>query len=124
MRDMDLIRLLLMRSAGHDVTEEVEKYSIPVRAFHIALLKDAGFVIAVIVHDAEGNISMARTARLTWQGYEFLQLMLDKTIWNRAKAAIIDKGVPWATPLLVHWLKIQACNHIPGLEHFLPPEQP
>ena len=112
---MDLIRLLLMRSAGHDVAAECEKYSIEDRAFHIALLKDAGYVIAVIMHDAQGNISKARTARLTWQGYEFLQLMLDNTIWNKAKKVIIDKGVPWATPLLVHWLKIQACSHIPGL---------
>jgi hypothetical protein len=121
---MDLIRLLLMRSAGYDVAEDVNKYSDEERAFHIALLKDAGYVIAVIGHDEHGNINRARTARLTWQGYEFLQLMLDKTIWNRAKEVIIDKGVPWATPLLIHWLKIQACNHIPGLASFLPPEQP
>ena len=122
---MDLIRLLLMRAAGYeDAAAEAEQYPIPQRAFHTALLKDAGYVIAVISDDEHGFPARAATVRLTWQGYEFLQLMWDKTIWNRAKATIIEKGVPWATPLLIHWLKIQACSHIPGLEHFLPPEQP
>lgn len=121
---MDLIRLLLMRAAGdQDATAEAEQFSVQERAFHTALLKDAGYVIAAINHDEHGYPSHAVTTRLTWQGYEFLQLVQDKTIWNRAKKTIIDKGISWATPLLVHWLKIQACSHIPGLKHFLPPEE-
>lgn len=76
-RDMDLIRLLLMRSAGYDVAAEIEKHSVQERAFHVALLKDAGYVIALITPDESGLPSKAATSRLTWQGYDFLQLMLD-----------------------------------------------
>ena len=122
MRDMDLIRLLLMRSAGHDVAEQVEKYPIPDRAFHIELLRDAGYVIAVVDYDEHGSPSRARTSRLTWQGYEFLQVMLDDKTWNRAKKLIIDKGIPWSASLLFQWLKMEARSHFPGLKDILPPE--
>ncbi len=121
-RDMDLIRLLLMRSADHDVAADVEKYPVETRAFHVALLQDAGYVIAVVSNDQNGRPAKAAVVRLTWQGYEFLQLMLDRNIWNRAKKVIIDKGVPWATPLLIQWLKMEACRHIPGLESDVPPD--
>ena len=121
-RDMDLIRLLLMRSASHDIATELEKYPSEMRAFHVALLQDAGYVIAAVSNDQNGLPVSAATIRLTWQGYEFLQLMLDGNIWNRAKKTFIDKGVPWATPLLVRWLKMEACRHIPGLESHTPPD--
>jgi hypothetical protein len=114
-RDMDLIRLLLKRGAGYDVAAEIEKYPVPVRAFHIALLKDAGYVIALVTTDEQGQPAQAVTSRLTWQGYDFLQLMLDDGVWNKAKKLIIDKGIPWTGALLYQWLKAEARRHIPGL---------
>jgi hypothetical protein len=123
-RDMDLIRLLLMRSADYDVSAEVERYSVEQRAFHIALLQDAGYVLAVISTDERGLPNKAATIRLTWQGYEFLQSMTDSKIWQRAKDTIIDAGVPWTASLLFEWLKLQARQHIPGLDTLLPPSSP
>jgi len=114
-RDMDLIRLLLMRSAGYDVAAEIDKHPVSVRAFHVALLKDAGYVIALISTDEHGQIARAATSRLTWQGYDFLQLMLDDGMWKKAKKVIIDKGIPWTAALLYQWLKAEARRHIPGL---------
>ena len=111
---MDLVRLLLMRSAGHDVAKDLEPYSDEERAFHVALLKDAGYVEAVVRTDERGFPNGAAVIRLTWQGYEFLQAMMDNKIWKAAKEHILKPGVSWTTSLLLEWLKLQAREHIPG----------
>ena len=53
-RDMDLIRLLLMRASGYDVSADLAPYTDKQRALHTALLKDAGYVDAVISPAEEG----------------------------------------------------------------------
>jgi hypothetical protein len=119
-RDMDLIRLLLMRSSGYDVAKDLEPYSDQERAFHVALLKDAGYVDAVIRTDAKGFPNGSVVIRLTWQGYEFLQAMTDSKIWKSAKEHILKPGVSWTTSLLLEWLKLEARRHIPGFPDIAP----
>lgn len=118
-RDMDLIRLLLMRSADYDVDKKLRPYSEAERAFHVALLKDAGYVEAVIRTDENGLPKGAVVIRLTWQGYEFLQAMTDNKIWKLAKEHILRPGVSWTSSLLLEWLKLKARESIPGFPDVL-----
>ena len=117
---MDLIRLLLMRSAGHNVAKDLEPFSDEERAFHVALLKDAGYVEALIRTNEVGFPNGSKVIRLTWQGYEFLQAMTDNKIWKSAKEHILKPGVSWTTSLLLEWLKLEARRHIPGFPDITP----
>ena len=108
---MDLIRLLLMRGAGYDVSNEFKRFTTEQCAFHTALLKDAGFVDAVIVPNPIGFPCKAETIRLTWQGFEFLELVKDPRLWAGSKK-VFTKAAGWATPLLVEWLKSEAKRHL------------
>ena len=119
-RDMDLIRLLLLGSAGYDVEEELKDYTGEQMAFHIALLKDAGFVDAEVTCNEHGFPAVAAIIRLTWNGYEFLELAKDSKAWKASKD-VLQKAGSWSVSLLLEWLKAEAKSHIPGFEHVLPP---
>src|SRR5438067_163459 len=114
-RDMDLIRLLLLRSAGdEDALRLAEQYSVPERAYHVALLKDAGFVEAAISRDQHGLPSGAVVMRLTWQGHDFLDAMRDDNIWKKAKEKILKPGVSWTFSILIEFLKAEAKQKLFG----------
>jgi hypothetical protein len=115
-RNMELIRLLLMRSEGDEqAAKEAEHYSVEERACHVALLKDAGFVQAMIRTDSEGRPSGAVVIRLTWQGHDFLQATRDPKIWNKIKDTILKEGVSWTSSLLLQLLKYEAKRRLTGL---------
>jgi hypothetical protein len=108
-RDMDLIRLLLLRSEGdEEAAQLVEKYEVPERAYHVALLQQAGFVDADITCDEHGQPNGAIVRGLTWQGHEFLDAMRDDTVWKKAKNKMIKPGVSWTASLLFEVLKAEA----------------
>jgi hypothetical protein len=108
-RDMDLIRLLLLRSVGDEKAARlVEKYDVPERAHHVALLQQAGFVDAVVTCDEYGQPTRAIVRGLTWQGHEFLDAMRDDTVWKKAKNKMIKPGVSWTVSLLFEVLKAEA----------------
>ena len=112
-RDMDLVRLLLQRSAGdHAAASKVEEYPVEDRAYHVALLKDAGFVEASILKDEYGQPAKAAVVRLTWQGHEFLQAMSDDGVWDKVKKTVMKDGVAWTTSLLLLILKQEAKNRL------------
>jgi hypothetical protein len=103
-RDMDLIRnILLQTEAGQPIVGE--KTAV---VYHIALLKEAGFVEAVIRNGPLGMPSEAVIRRLTWAGHDFLDAMRDETIWKKAKDKFIKPGVSWTVSILAEWLKQEA----------------
>ena len=103
-RDMDLIRnILLQTEAGQPIVGE--KTAV---VYHIALLKEAGFVEAVIRNGPWGMPSEAVIRRLTWAGHDFLDAMRDETIWKKAKDKFIKPGVSWTVSILAEWLKQEA----------------
>jgi hypothetical protein len=108
---MGLARLLLLNGAGYDVVEDLKAYTARQCAFHVALLKDAGFVEAVIRQDHIGFPSGATIIRLTWQGFEFLELVKDPEVWRGTKK-VFDKAVSWSMPVLMEWLKTEAKRHL------------
>jgi hypothetical protein len=119
-RDMDLVRLLLMHHAGYDIGEQTKDYTPKQVALHGAILHDAGYVQAEVVDGGDGFPEYTRIFRLTWQGYEFLELAKDSKLWRASKEAVKKAG-SWSFSILAELLKAEARKHFPELNHILPP---
>lgn len=105
-RNMDLVRLLLMRSEGDaDAATACEKFGVDERAYHVQLLIDAGLVEGFVRRDQKGAFTGAVVSRLTWAGHDFLQSVRDDTLWNKAKKHVLKPGASWTFDILKEWAK-------------------
>lgn len=105
-RNMDLIRLLLMRSEGDEAAQEAcEKYSFEERGYHVQLMLDAGLVEGETIRGADGEFAGAAVSRLTWAGHDFLETMRDDTLWRKAKEHVLKPGASWSFDILKEWAK-------------------
>jgi len=107
-RDMELIRLLLMQVESGEMPAGLENYDELTRAYHVALMHDAGLVEASIVKDHRGMVRGAMIFRLTWAGHDFLDAARNDTIWNKAKEKVLRPGASFTFGLLVEYLKTEA----------------
>lgn len=122
-RDMDLVRLMLLRTEALGVDEEAgaryhaecEKYDPYVRAHHIAIMKEAGLIIGEAVTDVKGIPAKGFILRLTWQGHEFLDAARSDTIWRKAQETLLKPAASWSFSLLVEYLKAEAKERL-GLD--------
>lgn len=115
-RNMDLIREILLQKEA-DKTPMVlpdcsgqEEF-----AYHVALLKEAGFVEAIIRPDRLGMPKAAQVLRLTWAGHDFLDAARNDTVWNMAKEKIIESGKSWTISMLTEVLKALAKQELSKL---------
>ena len=86
-RDMDLIRLLLMRLGGIEV--DLSGYDDQQVAHHYMLLEDVGFINGVVnVTRTFGkpiiNLNLDKM-RLNWKGQNLLDLIADEDVWEQIK---------------------------------------
>ncbi len=103
-RNLQLIRKLLLdiesNSNGFDIVtiDDIEGYSNEQVQYHLALLNEAGLIIA---HDASaGDGIHFIPVRLTWDGHEFLDSARNDTIWNKTLHEIGKVTESVALPLL------------------------
>lgn len=108
-RDLDLVRKILIAVEEKPDLEpseiSIEGYDFEVVAFHLLILKEAGLVDAEISDDAAGEIAGAFAIRLTWAGFEFLDLARTDTVWNKSKMFLKEKAVSVSLALLTEVLK-------------------
>ena len=108
-RDLELIRKILEEIETNDKTYanemEIDGYDSNTIAFHIDLLNEAGYVKAIIEYEANGGYASAFAERLTWQGYEFLELSRNNTLWEKAKKVLKEKSISISVSLLTELLK-------------------
>jgi hypothetical protein len=92
-RDMDLLRELLFTIErgeefngqswiSFDRQEYLCGHSPDEVMYHLSILKDNGFILAVV------SGSTPQVSRLTWQGHEFLDNIKDAGIWKSTKAKV------------------------------------
>jgi len=109
-RDMELIRLLLLKVEGEDKTD-LNKYSEAQQVYHMALLIEAELVKGGSQDDADGYPLNATFSRLTWKGHEFLDAARNPSIWNKAMEKMKSVGASLPLPviqdLLISFLKKQ-----------------
>lgn len=100
-RDMDLIRLLLLKLeafdhppgtvyslSGHDEEVAVEGYSADQIGYHLDLMREAGFI------ECPGSQPMRGVtfSRLSWAGHDFLDSVRDPAIWVKTKTGVTAAG--------------------------------
>lgn len=91
-RNLDIIRLLLLKYEGADQVIGLDNFSKEKQLYHSVLLIEAGYVHGVVIPDQSGNPVSTRVNRLTWAGHEFLELSRDDTIWNHAKTVVAESA--------------------------------
>ena len=96
-RNFDLIRsiLLVIESSPPDSTItnsqlNIEGHDPSIVGFHVEMLKNAGFIDAVIEKNFSGSAFMIKG--INWEGYEFLDNAKNDTIWKKFKAQAESKG--------------------------------
>jgi len=113
-RDMDLIRKILQRiEADQDLN--LDDYSTEEICYHVALLKDAGFLEAFLSTGESGDITGVSVTRLTWQGHDFLDATRDDTLWCKAREHVLKPAASWTFSLLLEWLKQEAHRRVFGV---------
>jgi hypothetical protein len=107
-RNMDLVRLLLIRSEGdEDAATACETFTVEERAYHVQLLIDAGLVEGVVRRGAQGAFTGAVVSRLTWAGHDFLESVRDDAVWKKAKEQVLKPGASWTFDILKEWVKYE-----------------
>ena len=103
-RDFQLIRKLLLeietQSNGIDVVTlvDIKGYSDKQVQYHLALLDEAGLIVAHDVSSGDGLNFIP--VRLTWEGHEFLDNARNNTIWNKTLHDIGEVTESVALPVL------------------------
>jgi hypothetical protein len=108
-RDLELIRSILETVEATDFTPgqniDVKSYDFKTVAFHVELLKEAGYVVATIGKTDSGEYTHVWPRRLTWEGYEFLDLSRSETVWQKSKKILKDKSISVSVAVLTELLK-------------------
>ena len=99
-RDMNLIRLLLLKTEGEDPKPDLSAYTEDQRVYHSALLIEAELVHGETVLDGSGQPVGTVILRPTWAGHEFLDAARNDTIWHKAGERIKKSGVDVTLSLL------------------------
>ncbi len=115
-RNMDLVRRILLEAekspqGGCTGNPQVDGYSELEVQFHVHLLNQAGLINAAefqsLVHGPTAEITS-----ITWAGYDFIDTFRSDTVWNAAKAKLIDVGVPLTIEYLVLYGKELAKEYL------------
>lgn len=117
-RDMDIIRkiILAVRQAETQVIS-VEGITPQQFAMHAQLLVEAGLVTAALGGDTNRISTSAMIYRLTWDGHEFADAIIDDTLWKKAKEIVIKPAASWTFSLLWEYLKMELRRQLPGLDN-------
>jgi hypothetical protein len=122
-RDMDLIRLQLMRVEGEEPEPDLAAYSEDQKIYHMALLIEGGLVDGLIRTDGNGYPSGTVAIRLTWSGHEFLDAARNDTIWHKVSKKFKGEGLSIGFELLKTVLIETAKDHLRTLA-ILPGQPP
>ncbi|EPC1025587.1 DUF2513 domain-containing protein [Enterobacter hormaechei] len=95
-RNWDLIREILVKGEALSEKEmfgetSFKEYDVNEVAYHLVMLDKAGFIEAI--NNGGLNHQTRICTGLTWEGYDFLDKIRDKAVWNRTKTILKDKGL-------------------------------
>ena len=98
-RDMELIRLLLLKVEGEDIPD-LSRFTEEQQTYHLAQLINAELAHGGVVEDERGYPCAAVATWLTWKGHEFLDAARNETIWKKAISRIKATGAALPLPIL------------------------
>ena len=97
-RDLDLIRKILLKIEDSNVDEaltniQIEGHEHDETAYHISLLKSAGFIEGEILYGMGSVVPSAYMIfGMTWEGHDFLDACRNEGIWVKAKEKLKTVG--------------------------------
>lgn len=97
MRDWELIREILLRASEKPPGQmldasEVSGWEPLVVGAHIAMLHDANYLKAVLMR-GHAIVTSALVSEITMKGYDLLDTLKSKPVWDRIKTIAKDKGI-------------------------------
>lgn len=109
-RDLELIRKILLTVEEHEDLEpfdlELEDYDENKINFHLQLLDEASFIETILERDETGAIVLAQPIRMTWKGFEFLDMARNNNVWEKSKKFVAQKSVSVSISMFVEIMKI------------------
>ena len=98
-RDMDLVRKIILKIEDeYESTAllniKIEDYTVEQIAAHCKMLYEAGLISSCDIKYANNNIYIFSVGNLTWEGYEYLELIRDDSIWKKVKDTAKNQGIP------------------------------
>ena len=97
-RNFDLIRSILLAVEASPPNSTITNSQLDIEgvdpatvAFHVEMLKDAGYIDAAIAQNFSG-IQRFMIKKINWDGYEFLDNAKNNTVWKKFKAQAEAKG--------------------------------
>ncbi len=117
-RDMDLVRLILLRSAEKPDPKPsrnttFDGYDCETVGYHICLLCQANFLDGFVPRLTNAHsYRHCMIGNLTWEGNEFLDAAKNDSLWNKAKRLVADKGAELTVDALKAALKIVVTSQL------------
>jgi hypothetical protein len=119
-RDLDLSRAILKfveehcsASGGLDKRIEIDGYDRDTVYAHTELLIEDGYIDGQMMRAGPNNSPMEVVIRkLTNRGHDAIAIAASDTLWNKAKKAAVDKGVPLTFSAIIQILKLEASKHL------------
>jgi len=100
-RDMELIRGLLLELEGEEPKPDLAKWSDKQKAYHAALLVEAGLANGNSIENYYQEEKRAvELHRLTWAGHEFLDAARDEKRWKKVLSVVAKAGGSVTFPIL------------------------
>lgn len=92
----ELIRKILLKTeegtSGYIVEFEIENFSNDEVAYHVAKLKEGGYLDAALSKVDAGRYDLAYVKELTFKGHQFLDNIRDDSVWNKVKTKAKEVG--------------------------------
>jgi hypothetical protein len=94
-RDIELIRLILIREEEGTAPAELASYAAGLISYNSALAIEAGLLRGEILREGGSNIPIGVVRGITWAGHDFLDATRDPGIWNNVRKRPLTLGTSW-----------------------------
>ncbi len=114
-RDMDVIRKIVLatKEAKRVDISAIEGIDNETFCLNALLLIEAGLVKGRVLASGDSAIpEVVDIFRLTWEGCDFADSIVDPGLWDKAKEHVIKPGVSWTFTILCTYLKALAAEKL------------
>lgn len=118
-RNMDLVCRIVLATADlpyGNTLDELDGISPEDFVLHVIWLEEAGLVVASAQAGSGSAAKFAFVTRLTWNGCEFADAVLDDGLWKKAKESVLKPGISFTFDILKEWLKAEIANGLPTIK--------
>ena len=91
-RDMDLVRLLLLKAEGHEKVK-LKGFTKKQQLYHQAKLIEAKLLAGHVYHNPDTwQVEDVMVWDVTWAGHDFLAAARSDSVWSKARAKLKSLG--------------------------------